>query len=90
MFGLGMQELIVILIIGLLVVGPSKLPELAKALGRGIAEFRKTTEELKAEVEGALVTTEKSEETNKKPVVQAQQTVIEPPQTPTPDQQPKT
>jgi len=47
MFGLGMQELIVIFIIALLVFGPRKLPELGRALGRGLAEFRRASEELK-------------------------------------------
>lgn len=51
MFGLGMQELLVIFVLGLLIFGPSKLPDLGKALGRGMAEFKKATEELKAGVE---------------------------------------
>ncbi|MEW6263149.1 MAG: Sec-independent protein translocase protein TatB [Thermodesulfobacteriota bacterium] len=48
MFGLGLQELLLILVIALVVLGPEKLPDLAKALGRGIGEFRKATNELKA------------------------------------------
>jgi TatA/E family protein of Tat protein translocase len=47
MFGMGMTELIIIMVIALVVIGPSKLPELAKALGKGLAEFRKATQEIK-------------------------------------------
>jgi TatA/E family protein of Tat protein translocase len=46
MFGLGMQELIIILVIALLVFGANKLPEIGRGLGRGIREFRKATSEL--------------------------------------------
>jgi TatA/E family protein of Tat protein translocase len=47
MFGLGMQEMIVIFVIALLVFGPKKLPELGRSLGRGLAEFKRASEELK-------------------------------------------
>lgn len=50
MFGIGMPELIVIFIVALLVFGPKKLPELGKALGRGLAEFKRATEEIKNEI----------------------------------------
>ena len=51
MFGIGMPELLLLLAIALIVVGPKKLPELAKALGRGIAEFKKATNEIKESLE---------------------------------------
>ncbi len=47
MFGIGLPEMIIIMVIALIVIGPSKLPELARALGKGMAEFRKATQEIK-------------------------------------------
>lgn len=46
-----MQELLLILAIALIVLGPKKLPEIARALGRGMAEFRRATTELKRSVD---------------------------------------
>ena len=52
MFGsLGMPELIVIFVIALVVFGPRKLPELGRSLGRGIAEFKRATNELQTTLE---------------------------------------
>jgi sec-independent protein translocase protein TatA len=47
MFGIGMPELVVILVIALIVLGPQKLPEIARTLGRGMNEFRKATDDLR-------------------------------------------
>jgi len=52
MFGsLGMPELIVIFVIALIVFGPRKLPELGRSLGRGIAEFKKATNDFQNTLE---------------------------------------
>jgi sec-independent protein translocase protein TatA len=51
MFGLGLPELIVIFVIALVVFGPKKLPDLGRALGKGIAEFKRATEEVKETIE---------------------------------------
>ncbi len=53
MFGIGMPELLLILAVALIVLGPRKLPEIARSLGRGIAEFRRTTDDMKREMEAA-------------------------------------
>ena len=47
MFGIGWTELIVIMVIALVVIGPNKLPDLARALGKGLAEFKKASQEIK-------------------------------------------
>lgn len=51
MFDVGLPELLVIIVIALIVFGPNKLPELAKALGKAMREFKKATEEVKESFE---------------------------------------
>ena len=53
MFGIGAPELLVILVVALIVLGPKRLPEVAKALGKGLAEFRRATSDLTDELRGA-------------------------------------
>ena len=48
---LGFTEILFILLLALLLFGPRRLPELGKAIGRGLAEFRRTSNELRATVE---------------------------------------
>lgn len=50
MFGIGMPELLLILALALIVLGPKRLPEIARALGKGMSEFRRATDELKDEL----------------------------------------
>lgn len=47
MFGIGMTELLLIGALALMVLGPKKLPEIARAMGRGFAEFKRATDEFK-------------------------------------------
>jgi len=51
MFGIGMPEMLLILAIALIIIGPKKLPDLAKSLGRAFAEFKRATSELKESLE---------------------------------------
>jgi Tat protein translocase TatB subunit len=53
MFGIGVPELLVILVVALIVLGPKRLPEVAKTLGKGLAEFRKATADLTDELRSA-------------------------------------
>ena len=55
MFGIGPTELIVILVIALLVLGPTRLPELARALGKAMGEFRRATSDISEELENARI-----------------------------------
>ncbi len=51
MFGIGMSELLLIMVIGLVVIGPKQLPEVARSLGKMFAQFKRTTNDLKDQVD---------------------------------------
>lgn len=50
MFGIGIQELILIFIVALIFLGPKKLPEIAKSLGRATREFKKASQDFKTAI----------------------------------------
>jgi TatA/E family protein of Tat protein translocase len=54
MFGIGFQEMLVILVVVLIFFGPKRLPDLAKSLGKGIAEFKKASEEVRKGIDEAV------------------------------------
>ncbi|MEA3544933.1 MAG: Sec-independent protein translocase protein TatB [Thermodesulfobacteriota bacterium] len=51
MFGIGMTEMILISALALIILGPKKLPDLARSLGKGFAEFKRATNELKSTID---------------------------------------
>jgi Tat protein translocase TatB subunit len=55
MFGIGIPELMVILVVALIVLGPRRLPEVAKALGKALAEFRRATSDITEELSNAQI-----------------------------------
>ncbi len=54
MFGLGFGEIVIILVLALVLLGPQKLPEVAKQLGKGLRDFKKATDDLKGQFEREL------------------------------------
>ena len=62
MFGLGMPELILILVIALVIFGPSKLPEMGASVGKAIREFRTATKEADPEPDRKVIVAEYREE----------------------------
>ncbi len=54
MFGIGFQEILLILLIALIFFGPKKLPDLARSLGKGFAEFKKAADEVKKSFEDVV------------------------------------
>ena len=51
MFGIGMTEMVLIAALALIILGPKKLPDLARSLGKGFAEFKRATNDLKSTID---------------------------------------
>src|SRR5262245_25588722 len=64
MFGIGMPELLVILVVALVVLGPQRLPELARTLGKAMAEFRRQTSDMMDEFQAEAM---REDEPNRRP-----------------------
>ncbi len=73
MFGIGAPELVIILVVALVVLGPKRLPELARGLGRTLGEFRRATSGITEELSNARVMLEEE-------VRQAEQTAQQEPE----------
>lgn len=54
MFGIGFQEMLLILVVVLIFFGPKRLPDLAKSIGKGLAEFKKASEDVKKSIDDAM------------------------------------
>jgi sec-independent protein translocase protein TatB len=69
MFGIGMQELLLILVVALIVLGPKRLPEVAKSLGKAMNEFKRAASDIKEslDLEDGMHHVKKSFDTMNKP-----------------------
>ena len=69
MFGIGLPELVVILAVALIVLGPQRLPEVARMLGRAYAQLRRASEEFQNAIRQDLTVLERQEDTNRNKAV---------------------
>ncbi len=66
MFGVGGQELVIILLVALIVFGPRRLPEIGRSLGRGLNELRKASRDLTDSLQVDEIETDRTKETAQK------------------------
>jgi len=65
MFGVGFPELVVILAVALIVLGPQRLPEVARMLGRAYGQLRRASEEFQQTIRQDLAALERQEDVNR-------------------------
>ena len=65
MFGIGLPELVVILAVALIVLGPQRLPEVARMLGRAYGQLRRASEEFQNTIRQDLAVLERQEDANR-------------------------
>ena len=69
MFGIGLPELVVILAVALIILGPQRLPEVARMLGRAYAQLRRASEEFQQTIRQDLAALERQEDANRNKAV---------------------
>ncbi len=69
MFGVGLPELLVIMVLGLLVLGPQRLPEVARTIGRLYGQLRRASEEFQRTIRQDLAALERQEDVNRNKAV---------------------
>jgi Tat protein translocase TatB subunit len=79
MFGIGLPELVVILVVALVVLGPKRLPEVARTLGKAVAEFRRHSTEIVEDFQSQLRMDDEEEARRARATPPAPRTPREPP-----------
>lgn len=69
MFGIGLPELLLIMVLALLVLGPERLPEMARLLGRAYAQVRRASEEFQNTIRQDIAALERQEDANRNQAV---------------------
>jgi sec-independent protein translocase protein TatA len=69
MFGIGLPELMLIMVLALLVLGPQRLPEVARLVGRAYAQLRRASEEFQNTIRQDIAAIERQEDANRNKAV---------------------